>query len=84
MDDAQRRADQAMYGASYEEAVTGRRMDPAAVHRYTSGRGAVEVTVDQDAYARLLCAMTHPLALSLGTVQPGERCCTNCTLYPVA
>jgi hypothetical protein len=59
----------------------------AGAERWGSSRemaGTVEITVTPQAAARMLCAVSHPLAINLGTIEPGVPCCSNCTLYPQA
>ena len=46
------------------------------------GSGGPTITAAPEVAGRLLCGTTHPMALELGTIPPGFRCCENCVLYP--
>lgn len=44
--------------------------------------GSIEIELPASAAAGLICSVTHPLALALGTIPPMVACCDACRLYP--
>lgn len=63
MDDAQRRADWALYGASYEEAGAGRRIEPVAVGHYAM---PYELRAIGDAFAEDFSRLVTQQARAIG------------------
>lgn len=58
--------------------MTGEDEVPGRRKRLARGEGTIEGTVNPAAYARMLCLVTHPIALDLGTIAPGVPCCSAC------